>query len=84
MKADLAASAAVLETGTYQQRAAALKQLGRWQVDSALAGIRDEPILSGIPEPERRSLRQFWHRVEAVRAEASAPIPREPAAGKNL
>ena len=57
LEADLAASAAVLESGTSQQRAAVSKRLGRWQVDPALAGIRDEPALAGIPEPERRSLR---------------------------
>ena len=39
LEADLAASAAVLESGTApQQRAAVSKRLGRWQVDPALAG----------------------------------------------
>jgi serine/threonine-protein kinase len=84
LKADLAASAAVLESGTYPQRAAVTRRLGRWQVDPALAGLRDEPILSEVPESERQSLREFWRRVDAVRAEASAPTSRRPGAGKNL
>ena len=55
LEADLAASAAVLESGTSRQRAAVSKRLGRWQVDPALAGLRDEQAMAGIPEPERRS-----------------------------
>ena len=73
LKADLTASAALLNAGTSQQQAAVLKRLGRWQVDPALAGIRDEPELAGIPEPERRSLRDLWRRIEALRAKRTAP-----------
>ena len=81
LEADLAASAAVLESGTSRQRAAVARRLGRWQVDPALAGLRDEPALAGIPEPERRSLRDFWRRIDAVRAKAvSAPAGSEPRA----
>ena len=74
LSADLTASAAVQKTGTYQQQAAVSKRLGRWLVDPALAGIRDEPALAEIPEPERRSLREFWRRVGALHAEAKAPV----------
>jgi serine/threonine-protein kinase len=74
LSADLTASAAVLNSGTYAQRAAGSKRLGRWRVDPTLAGIRDEPALAEIPEPERRSLREFWRRVEALHAEATAPL----------
>ena len=73
LEADLAASAAVLESGTAQQRAAVLKRLGRWQVDPALAGLRDAQAMAGIPEPERRSLRDLWRRIDAVRAKAAGP-----------
>ena len=72
--ADLTASEAVLRAGNYRQRAAVSKRLGRWQVDPALAGIREESALAEIPEPERRALREFWRRVEALRAEATAPV----------
>ena len=43
LNADLTASAAVLNTGAFRERAAVSKRLGRWHVDPALAGIRDEP-----------------------------------------
>ena len=72
LDADLTASEAVLRAGNYFQRAAVLKRLGRWQVDPALAGIREESALAEIPEPERRALREFWRRVGALRAEAKA------------
>ena len=75
LEADLAASAAVLESGTSRQRAAVSKRLGRWQVDPALAGLRDEPALAGLPEPERRSLRDLWRRIDALRAKAARPGP---------
>jgi serine/threonine-protein kinase len=73
LRADLAASTAILNTGTAPQRAAVARRLSRWQVDPALASIRDEPALSVLPEAERRSLRELW---EAVRAACSAnPVP---------
>ena len=31
------------------------------------------PAMAGIPEPERRSLRDLWRRVDAVRGKAAAP-----------
>ncbi len=72
--ADLTASEAVLRAGNHRQRAAVSKRLGRWQVDPALAGIREESAPAGISESERLALREFWRRVEALRAEARAPI----------
>ena len=73
LSADLTASAALLKAGTSQQQAAVLKRLGRWQVDPALAGIRDEPELAEIPEPERRSLREFWRASRLCVPRATAP-----------
>jgi serine/threonine-protein kinase len=75
LEADLAASAAALESGTSRQRAAVARRLGRWQFDPALAGIRDERALAGLPEPERRSLLDLWRRVDAVRAKAAGSAP---------
>ena len=83
LEADLTASAAVLESGTSRQRAAVLKRLGRWQVDPALAGLRDEPAMAGIPEPERRSLRDLWRRIDAMRARALAPASPAHGASRN-
>jgi serine/threonine-protein kinase len=83
LEADLAASAAVLESGTSQQRAAVLKRLGRWQVDPALAGLREVQAMAGLPEPERRSLRDLWRRIDALRAKAAAPAPQGHGASRN-
>jgi tetratricopeptide (TPR) repeat protein len=74
LSADLSASATALTAGTYQERAAVAKRLGRWLVDPALAGIRDEAALMDLPEPERRSLREFWHRVEVLRSKGTARV----------
>ncbi len=82
LDADLTASQAVLHAGNYRQRAAVSKRLGRWQVDPALAGIRDEGELDKIPDPERRNLREFWRCVEALRAESMAPVAPNPESGK--
>jgi tetratricopeptide (TPR) repeat protein/tRNA A-37 threonylcarbamoyl transferase component Bud32 len=73
LEADLAASAAALETGRFPQRAAVNKRLSRWQVEPALAGLRDEPAVAGLPESERRSLHDLWRRIAALRAKAAAP-----------
>jgi eukaryotic-like serine/threonine-protein kinase len=73
LSADLTASATALTSGSYQEREAVLRRLGRWRVDPALAGIRDERELAGLAESERRSLREFWLRAEAIRARGTAP-----------
>ena len=83
LEADLAASAAALQSGSFRQRAAVLRRLGRWQVDPALAGLRDTPALAALREPERRSLRDLWRRIDALRAKADAPTPQGHGAGRN-
>jgi serine/threonine-protein kinase len=82
LEADLAASATALESGTARQRAAVLKRLGRWQVDPALVGLRDGKAAAGIPDPERRSLRDLWRRIDAQRAKADSPDSQAAGAGK--
>jgi serine/threonine-protein kinase len=81
--ADLAASSAALEMGTFRQRAAVLRRLSRWQGDPALAGIRDGQALAGLPEPERRSLQDLWRRVDELRARAAAPDIPAHSTGRN-
>jgi serine/threonine-protein kinase len=83
LEADLAASAAALESGTSRQRAAVSRRLGRWQVDPALAGLRDGQAMAGLPEPECRSLRDLWRRIDALRAKATAPAPQAHDSGRN-
>jgi eukaryotic-like serine/threonine-protein kinase len=73
LRADLAASKAILDSGTAPQRAGVARRLSRWEVDPALTAIRDEPALSALPEAERRPLRELW---DGVRAACSAnPVP---------
>lgn len=83
LEADLAAFAAVLESGTSRQRVTISKRLGRWQVNPALAGLRDAQGVAGIPEPESRSLRELWRRIDALRAKAAATVPRAHGPSKN-
>ncbi len=78
MRAELAAAAAVPVAGTSRQRGEISKQLGRWQVDPALAGLRDETSLSALPEAERGTLRKFWSDVEALKQKATATVIADP------
>ncbi len=52
LEADLAGSATLLKSGPFTQRTAVARRLGRWQVDPALAGLRDERALEGLSEPD--------------------------------
>jgi serine/threonine-protein kinase len=83
LEADLATSAAAEQSGSFRQRAAVLRRLGRWQVDPALAGIRDVQALAALPEPERRSLSDLWRRIDTLRAKAASPTPQRHDAGRN-
>lgn len=73
LEADRAEFAGIVRSGSFRQRVAVSKRLGRWQVDPALAGVRDDKLLAEVPEPERRSLRDLWSRIDALRTEAGAP-----------
>jgi serine/threonine-protein kinase len=83
LEADLTASAVALESGTFAQRAAILKRIGRWHVDPALRALRDEGSLARLSDPERRSLREFWSRVDGVRAKANARAAERRTASRN-
>jgi tetratricopeptide (TPR) repeat protein len=63
-------------------RAKAQNMLRHWQQDGDLAGLRDEPAVAKLPEPEQQAWRQFWSEVQGLldRAKgspraASAPKP---------
>ena len=84
LRADLAASTAILNSGTAPQRAGVARRLSRWQVDPALASIRDEPALSALPEAERRSLREFWDGVQAARSANPVPATRRSEPDRNF
>jgi serine/threonine-protein kinase len=83
LEADLTECAAAIESATFAQRETALKRLGRWQVDPALAAIRDEPALARLASSESGSLRDFWSRIDVVRAKANASAAERRTTSKN-
>jgi hypothetical protein len=83
LESDLTESAAMPESKSIAQREAALKRFGRWHVDPALAALRDEACLDKLSDSERRSLLNFWSRVELVRATANSPGAERRTASRN-
>jgi hypothetical protein len=71
LKAERAAWARQLESGTPQTRRTIVGQLCYWQQDTNLAGVRDDLALARLPEGERTAWRDFWSDVETLRKEAS-------------
>ena len=71
LKAERAAWARQLESGTPQARRTIVRQLWYWQQDTNLAGVRDDLALARLPEGERTAWRDFWSDVETLRKEAS-------------
>jgi serine/threonine-protein kinase len=72
LSADLAAYAELIKDERPANREWVRKRLAEWQVVPSLAGIRDEPAVSSLPETERQAFREFWSRVERVRQEATS------------
>jgi serine/threonine-protein kinase len=66
LAADLTAFDRRLEAGKHRRRVEVLKGLGRWRLDPALAGLRDEPAIAAIPEAERPAIRALWARADAL------------------
>jgi Flp pilus assembly protein TadD len=67
LRADLTAYTNVFERGTLRDRAFLPGRLGQWQVDPALACLRDEGALAALPEPQRRACRALFSDAEALR-----------------
>jgi eukaryotic-like serine/threonine-protein kinase len=63
---DLAAYDRRLEDGIYRHRIEILNPLGRWWVDPALAGLRDEKAIAALPDEERAAILALWTRAGAV------------------
>jgi hypothetical protein len=73
LRADLAGWARFREGGTPEHRAEVRGRLGIWQVDPALAGVRDADHLAALPAAERAGWEKLWADVAAVVARASEP-----------
>jgi serine/threonine-protein kinase len=85
LKADLAAYARILESGTLQSRAMLPRRLGRWRVDPALAELHDDAALAALPEAERQAWRALWDHAETLRKQVlkkGLPAGRGPPPGK--
>jgi serine/threonine-protein kinase len=78
---EFAACASLLHKGPLRERAEIPQRLGRWQVDPAWAGLRDEAGLALLPDAERRVFRDLWSRVQDLQEQArgrglsSTPAP---------
>jgi serine/threonine-protein kinase len=70
LRDDIAAYKQQLESGPPRSRATALRQLGLWRVDPALAGLRDESALSALGKSEREACRALWYEVNAIQTQA--------------
>jgi len=80
LREELASYAKLLNGGPSHDRAEVPKRLGRWQVDPALAGIRDESALASLSSSERDECRQLWSEVADLKKQARnvvhASLPR--------
>jgi Flp pilus assembly protein TadD len=63
LRAELALRYRRLDNASPQARAEAVGRLKHWQADPDLAGLRDEPALAKLPEPERAACRALWSDV---------------------
>jgi hypothetical protein len=73
LTAELSAWAKLLATANNVQRAAIARTPQHWQLDSDLAGIRDDAELAKLPEPERAAFRKLWADVDALLKKATQP-----------
>jgi tetratricopeptide (TPR) repeat protein len=70
LRADLAARARHLEAASPPERPVLAGELRRWQIDVALAGVRNADGLAKLPATERAGWQKLWADVAAAMAEA--------------
>ena len=63
LKADLTYLAQHAGGGVPEAKARMIRTLQHWKSDRDLAGVRDEPELAKLPEPERKDWRALWSEV---------------------
>jgi hypothetical protein len=73
LKAELATSKRLLDTGAPQARAAVAAELTRWKEDRDLVGIRDREALATLPEAERKAWQALWAEVDSLLKRAAMP-----------
>jgi eukaryotic-like serine/threonine-protein kinase len=66
LRADLATYSTRLQGGNAQERNMVQKQVGHWQRDEDLIGIRESAALAKLPAEERASCARLWAEVEAL------------------
>jgi hypothetical protein len=66
LRADLALRGKQLESGQLPNRTAAQSALRHWQLDSALAGLRDAAALATLQPEERAAYEKLWADVAAL------------------
>jgi Tetratricopeptide repeat len=70
MSAELAAVTHLLDNGSLRERAGIPKRLGRWQIDPALAEVRDHEEIAQLAEDERRVIKNLWSMVDSLLEQA--------------
>ncbi len=64
LRAELAAWKRLSESADPGNKELAAKTLAFWKQDPDLAAIRDVPLLSKLPDPERKAWQSLWSEVE--------------------
>jgi serine/threonine-protein kinase len=73
MKAERNSWAEMLDTASPQARAAIVRTLLFWKVDSDLAGVRAAAAVAKLPEPERKEWQALWADVDRLLKQAQSP-----------
>ncbi len=75
LKAERAAWAQLLESGSPQSRATISQRLTHWQQDADLAGVREGEALARLPEGEQQAWRDLWSDVATLLQKAQGDRP---------
>jgi tetratricopeptide (TPR) repeat protein len=73
LQADLAARTKRVERGNADDKFEVRMQMGHWQKDTDLAGVRDAAALDKLPAEECEAWRKLWADVERLRQKTSQP-----------
>jgi serine/threonine-protein kinase len=70
LRTDLERRSGQLQSGKPEDRAEVLQHLRHWQVDTDLAGLREEDAVAKLPGEEQEACRKLWADVTALLAKA--------------